>query len=287
MQRYLAQTLAGLMMLASAYAQTSAESQTSTAASQSTSVSANRSGAQADSSASAKGAQSTKISRNGQAQAASASRLDSGSTVHAALTKPVDARKNKPGDEVVAKTTQDVKSNGQVVIPRGSKIVGHVTEAKARAKGQEDSSLGLMFDHAILKNGTTVPVSFAVQAIGNSYTAGQAQAQGDSLSSAAGSAGMASSSVGRSSGGGLVGGVGSTVGAATNTAAGATGSLTGATQVGSVAPAPLSATSQGVVGMPNLSLVSSTTNSASSTITSNKSNVHLDSGTEMILKANQ
>src|SRR5262249_26295665 len=161
-----------------------AESQTSATASQSTSISANKSGAQADSSASARATQNTRISKNGQAEAASANRLDSGSTVHAALTKPVDARKNKPGDEEVAKTTQDVKSNGQVIIPRGSKIVGHVTEAKARAKGQENSSLGLAFDHAVLKNGTTVPVSFAVQAIGSSNAA--AQAQDDFLASSAG-----------------------------------------------------------------------------------------------------
>jgi hypothetical protein len=177
-----------------------------------------------------------------------------------------------------------VKSNGRVVIPRGSKIVGHVTEAKARAKGQNESSLGLTFDRAILKNGANVPVSFAVQAIGSSTMA--AQAEEEPLATSAGSAGMAAPTATRTSGG-LVGGVGATAGGVTNTAAGATGSLGNAAQVGGVASAPLSATSQGVVGMPNVNLVSATSSSTANTITSNKSNVHLDSGTEMILRANQ
>jgi hypothetical protein len=266
MKRYFTATLAGLMWFGTAYAQTSAGAEAS--ASQNAAVSPTA-GAQASSSTSANAAQTSNLSE---------------STVQAELTKSVDASKNKAGDEVVAKTRQDVKSNGQVVIPRGSKIMGHVTEAKARAKGQEESSLGLAFDHAVLKNGTTVPVSFSVQAIGSSSLA--APAQEDSLASSAGSTGMAAPSAARSSGG-LVGGVGATAGGVSNTAAGATGSLSSAARVGGVASAPLSATSHGVVGMPNVRLVSATTSSTASTITSNKSNVHLDSGTEMILRANQ
>jgi hypothetical protein len=282
MARILLSAIASFVLVAAAYAQTSAAAQAS--ASQSSSVSANSSGAQANSSSSAKASQSTNAS-HAPAQAAVASQLQSGSTVHAELTKPVDVRKNKPGDEVVAKTTQDVKSDGKVVIPKGSKIVGHVTEANARAKGQENSSLGLAFDHAVLKNGTTIPVSFAVQALGNSRTA----IQDDSMmaSDTMAMAPSAASSV-RSSGGGLVGGVGATAGAVTNTAVGTTGTLGSASQLGgSVAgSSPLNSTSNGVVGMPNLNLVSTAASSSSSMITSKTTNVRLDSGTEMILRAN-
>jgi hypothetical protein len=49
------------------------------------------------------------------------------------LSKSVDARHCKPGDELTARVTQDVKSDGKVVIAKGSKLVGHVTEAKANA----------------------------------------------------------------------------------------------------------------------------------------------------------
>lgn len=270
MKLFVTSTLLGLMLSGVGYAQTSAGA----GASQAASVSANQSGAKADSSTRAN--QSARISKGEPPVAAN--QVQSGSMVHATLTKPVDARKNKPGDEVVAKSTEDVKSNGQVVIPRGSKIVGHVTEAKARTKGQKDSSLGLQFDHAVLKNGTMVPVSFAVQAISS---AAVAQAPQDSLMSS-GDAGMAGESSMRSSGG-VIGGAGATAGAITNTAVGATGSLGSA---GGVTSAPLTTRSQGVVGIPNLTLASEATNSTTSTITSNASNVHLDSGTEMILRAN-
>jgi hypothetical protein len=264
MKRYFSTTLAGLLLAGMAFAQSSASSETSASTSAGAYVSPSTA-AHADSSA-------------------SASSAISGQTVPAQLTKPVDARKNKPGDEVVAKTTQDVKSNGQVVIPRGSKIVGHVTEAKARTKGQNESALGLAFDRAILQNGTNVPVTFAVQAIGSSAMA--AQAEEEPLAASAGTASMAAPTAARA-GGGLVGGVGATAGGVSNTAAGATGSLGGATRVGGMASAPLSATSQGVVGMSNVNLVSATSSSTANKITSNKSDVHLDSGTEMILRANQ
>jgi len=264
MKRHLTTTLAGTMLLSTAWAQTSVKAETSASASE-TAYDSPKTAAQADSSA-------------------SASSAISGQTVPAKLTKPVDVRKNKPGDEVVAKTTQDVKSNGQVVIPRGSKIVGHVTEAKARSKGQNESSLGLAFDRAILKNGTNVPVSFAVQAIGSSTMA--AQTEEDPLAASAGSAGMATPTATRTSGG-LVGGVGATAGGVTHAAAESTGSLSSASRVGGMASAPLSATSRGAVGMPNVNLVSASSSSTANTITSNNSNVHLDSGTEMILRANQ
>src|SRR6266550_9377958 len=74
-----------------------------------------------------------------------------GTTIQAVLAKPVDSRKSKVGDEVVAKATQDVKSDGQVVVPKGTRLLGHVTEARAKAKGESDSALGIAFDKAVLK----------------------------------------------------------------------------------------------------------------------------------------
>src|ERR1700724_1810853 len=77
------------------------------------------------------------------AQVSGTSQLQAGSTLRAELAKPLDARKNKVGDEVIAKTTHDVKSEGRVVIPKGSKLVGHVTEAKAQSREQATSELGI------------------------------------------------------------------------------------------------------------------------------------------------
>jgi len=71
---------------------------------------------------------------------------------------------------------------------------------------------------------------------------------------------------------------GNTAGAAVNSA-----EATGGTASGS-----LSASSQGVIGLPGMSLSTQTSTSTNaSVIGSQGSNVHLDSGTEMILRVNQ
>ena len=284
-----------VLLSAVCMAQSSADVQAGGSSSQNTSASADKSGAQANSSTSAEAtSQAAASGKHGNAQAASASRLQSGSTVQAELSKPVDVRK-KPGDEVIAKTTQDVKSDGKVVLPKGSKIVGKVTQAQARAKGQDESQLGIAFDHAILKDGTQMPVSFAIQAVGNSESAASAAAADDSAMMAGNAGGMAigSGSGAAGSRGGLVGGVGSTAGGVANT----TGSVAGSTlHTGNVAGANtgtnvaggLTSTSQGVVGMPGMTLstAASSSTTAGSMITSSSSNVRLDSGTRMLLRAN-
>ena len=97
--------------------------------------------------------------------------LAPGTTVQAELLKALDAKKAKPGDEVVAKVTQDVKADDKVLLPKGSKVMGKVTQAQGRAKGQDESTLGLIFDSAVLKDGTQVPISFTIQAMANSSAA--------------------------------------------------------------------------------------------------------------------
>ena len=197
----------------------------------------------------------------------------------------MDARKNKPGDQVVAKTNEDVKSEGKVVIPRGSKIVGHVTEVKAREKGQAESAVGVVFDHAVLKNGSQMPLSLAVQAVGSGAPA---QAEDDSLLSsentaATGSVTGSGSGMTRT-GGGVVGGVRSTTGSLVNTAGSVgAGTVNTATGAGAGASSSLNSNSRGVVGLRGLNLVSSASSSNSGTFTSQNSNVHLDSGTQLIL----
>jgi hypothetical protein len=285
MRRIAALIFVETLLLGAAVAQTSAASQTNASASQSTSVSADKSGAQVDSKSSARATQSANVSNKG-AEAAAASQLKSGSSIHATLEKPVDARKNKSGDQVVAKTSEDVKSNGKVVIPRGSKIVGHVTEVKAHEKGQAESAVGVVFDHAVLKDGSQMPLSLTVQAVGIGATT--AQAEDDSLMSsgnnaATSSANGAASGMSRT-GGGLVGGARSTTGSLVNTTSNVGGAaVSTATGAGAGASSSLNSTSHGVIGLRGVSLTSSASSSNSGTFTSRGSNVHLDSGTQMIL----
>src|SRR6266478_9838181 len=121
-----------------------AQSQSSSSTSSNTSAQADKSGAQFSNSNAASGSASA---GNNSAS------LASGTAMNAELSQPVDAKKNKPGDAVTAKTTSATKSEGRVVIPKGSKRVGHVTECKQRSKEEKESALGIAFDKAILKNG--------------------------------------------------------------------------------------------------------------------------------------
>jgi hypothetical protein len=285
MKRIAVLSFVGTLLLGTAVAQTSAASQTNASASQNTSLS-DKSGAQVDSKSSASASQSANMSNKG-TQASAASQLNSGSSIHATLEKPVDARKNRVGDQIEAKTSEDVKSEGKVIIPRGSKIIGHVTEVKAREKGQAESAVGVIFDHVVFRDGSQIPLSLAVQAVGSGATA--AQAEDDSLMSSgnaatSGSVSGAGSGMTRT-GGGLVGGARSTTGGLVNTAGNVGGAaVSTATGAGAGASSSLNSNSQGIVGLRNLSLASSASNSNSATFTSRNSNVHLDSGTQMILR---
>ena len=63
----------------------------------------------------------------------------------AKLSSSLDAKKNKPGDRVEAQTISDVKQGGNVVLPKGSKLIGRVTQVQARENGQNQSALGITF----------------------------------------------------------------------------------------------------------------------------------------------
>ncbi len=263
--------------------------QAGSSASSSTSVEASKSGATASSNNSA-----STSANAGRSSAA----LSNGTAMNAALSQPVDAKKNKPGDPVTAKTTEATKSEGKVVIPKGSKLVGHVTECKQRGKEEKESALGMVFDKAILKNGEEIPLNVTLRAIAAAQTAAASSGGGDDLSAGGGAMGSA-----RASGGGALGGVRSTAGAATgavtNTAANAGGVASGAVNstvntagvvrgaVGGLnAAGQLTSSSQGVFGLEGLNLNTAASNSTQgSLITSTSKNVHLDSGTQLLFVA--
>lgn len=306
MKHYILPLLAGTLFACTVAAQSPSGAQASASADSKTSAQASKSGAQA--------ANSTSGNASAQAGQNSAS-LAQGTTMNAVLTKPVDCKKSKPGDKVEGKTTENTKSGGQVVVPKGSKLVGHVTEAKARGKGESESSLGFVFDKAILKNGQEVLLNANVQALAAAESMASSSLAapdlaGSGMGNASGSGGARSSG-----GGGLVGGVASTaggsVGAVTNTAANVGGNAAGTVgaAAGSTVNAAGSATStlgvaskgaigglnsagqltsnsQGVFGLNGLNLNAAGSNSTQgSLITSADKNIHLDSGTRMLLAA--
>jgi hypothetical protein len=235
--------------------------------------------------------------QNGQAN----SSLASGTAFNATLSAPVDSKKCKPGDSVTARTTESVKSEGKTMMPRGAKLIGHVTQAAARANGESQSALGIVFDKAILKNGQEIPLNVAIQALASAQSsASVAGADMDTM----GGMGASAAGSGAASGRGALGGVTSTAGAAvgtvTNTAAnlgtagGAVGSATNATgnlasaskgAVGGLnAAGELTSNSQGVFGLNGVNLNAAASNATEgSLITSVGKNIHLDSGTRMLL----
>lgn len=83
----------------------------------------------------------------------------------AEITKGLNSRKARPGDEVKARVTQDVMVKGLIVLPRESQLVGRVTEAKAHSKEDPEARLGIIFDKALLKNGKQIELSAIVQAL--------------------------------------------------------------------------------------------------------------------------
>ena len=90
-----------------------------------------------------------------------------GTLIIAELSGSLDSKKVKSGDPVNASAATDLKStDGRIILPKGTKITGHVTQASARNAGQPNSSLGVVFDKAILKTGQEIPLMNAgIQAV--------------------------------------------------------------------------------------------------------------------------
>jgi hypothetical protein len=258
------------------------------------SASVQRSGNAIESQASGSGAASGSVSKGDKSVNA-----DSATTMNAVLTQSVDARKAKPGDPVAAKTTEPSKTeHGN--LPKGTKLLGHVTEAKAAGSGETQSMLGFTFDRAVLKDGHEVPIRSTVNAIAASE--GAANVGSEPMS-----APMPAAPAGRSGGGGLLGGGASAVGGLSGSASGAlggagrvaggvAGSATssvgagaqslrgGAGAIGGLdARGMLSSESQGVFGLRDLSITHSAAGDGSAVLTSSGRTVHLDSGTRMLL----
>ena len=81
------------------------------------------------------------------------------------LTKSVNTKKVQTGDVIRADVTQDVLVHGQIIIPRGSKLIGHITEAKIRSQSDKESLLGLIFDKVLLKGGREIDFNGTVGAL--------------------------------------------------------------------------------------------------------------------------
>jgi hypothetical protein len=89
--------------------------------------------------------------------------LSTGTAINASLVGSLDSEKSKPGDVVNAIVTEPVVYQRSVLIPKGSRIVGHVV--RTGNDGEQSAALFVEFDSVVLKNGQTAQLNAGIQAL--------------------------------------------------------------------------------------------------------------------------
>jgi hypothetical protein len=200
--------------------------------------------------------------------------LPNGPAINAALNSSVDSKKAKVGDKVEAHTTDAMLDDGKEIVPKGAKLEGHVTEATARSKGDNGSTLAIQFDKAIPKKGEEISLNVLIVAV--------APPQNDF----SGSAGPGNDPMGNrgaaAAGGSPMGGSRPQNPTSGTPSYPTTGSSDGSPETNG--PGRLPANSRGVYGLKDLKLMMNKSSTGQTTvITSDGKNVHLDGGTRLLL----
>jgi hypothetical protein len=125
--------------------------------------------------------------------------------VSAALTQKLTSKNAKVGDSVSAKTLSEARLSNGTKLPKGTKLVGHVTEVQAKGGEHHDGHIAFLFDRAVLRDGQEIPIRAGLQSI--SAPAAATTSDADALY-AGGGGGSMNPGVGggRTTGGGLAGG---------------------------------------------------------------------------------
>ncbi|MGA3047682.1 MAG: hypothetical protein ABSD67_13715 [Terracidiphilus sp.] len=222
--------------------------------------------------------------------------------VNTELTGKLDSKTAKAGDLVVVKTTEAMRTADGTAIPKGSRLLGHVTFVQSHGKESENSQMAIQFNRAELKGGQSVAIVSEIESVSPSATAmAMSSTQSDdSLANVAGG-GMGSGRMGGGApgGGGLAGGaVGGVTGGSARTAAGTTGRMgtgLGATaddtvrgSVGAVSNVGMTAGASGgftahATGIRGVLLAADATGATSGILSASKQNIHLDSGSQLML----
>lgn len=212
--------------------------------------------------------------------------LSTAATVTGQLQNSLNVEKAKVGDEVVLKTTKDVKQNGQTVIEKGSRLIGRVTEVSQKGKDKAGSEIGVLFD--TLKQGnTTTPITATILSVTKAAATVPASDPFATDMSTSSSTRATTSS----SSGGLLGGVGNTVNGVANTATTAAGGVTNTAlnttgglvnTAGQTTGSAVGSLGSNIRGL-QISQSADANASGSTTLSSNTGNLKLDSGTNFTL----
>jgi hypothetical protein len=198
------------------------------------------------------------------------------SKVLAVLTKSLESRSATVGQELTLRTINDVEVDGKTVIPRGSKLVAHVSEVATKGKDEPQSALAITIDKAITPSGVEIPLQAIIAAV--------AAPRNNSLSSDP-TYGMMHSNEPKMSGA-TPGNASSTGGLSPASKAGSTAAVATADLKGKAdEPLLLNENSQGAVGYEGLSLSWRLMAPPPVTVFASKSkNVKLEAGTQMLLR---
>jgi hypothetical protein len=211
--------------------------------------------------------------------------------VNAELETKLDSKTAKAGDNIVVKTKTAIKTADGTVIPKGSKLVGHITGVQPSGAGA-NSQVALQFDHIELKGGQSMPVQSQIQSIAppeGSASTGGGDVSGRPMSApqAAGAAGTSSPGMSGASG--------------ANKASAAPAQSTGS-EPGAAAPAASGGPAAGTVVAKNGNIAIQTTSipgvllannapgeqdprmaKTSSILLGAKKDIQLDGGTQMVV----
>jgi hypothetical protein len=177
------------------------------------------------------------------------------------LMKGLDSKKLKVGDIVVCQTMAALHSRSGLLIPSGSKVFGHITQAQSKSNGGSDSTLAMVFDKIEYAKGKELPMKGVLQAVGPSL--------GDNEPSTGPAGSMTL--------GGRGGGAATTPPADNNAVAGPNA---GMHPLESGGPRSLlNAESKGVLGIKNLQM------DANGVLTSTGKEVKLENNTQMMIHA--
>ena len=212
--------------------------------------------------------------------------------VNGELVGKLDSKSAKTGDSVVIKTTQEATTASGTVIPKGSKIVGHVTDVQAHEKGNDNGKVTIQFDQAQLKDGQNLAIKSVIQSVGSPQpqgVAGQVDAFGTGAPGAMGGPGAGAPATAT---GNMSAGAQSNTAQAQGPPQGSTAAVTPGAAPSGPQPAGTVISQQGNVAIrttdvPGVLLASNTNgqpfSNASGALLGARQNVKLDGGTKMVL----
>jgi hypothetical protein len=216
--------------------------------------------------------------------------------VQTQLNGKVDTKNAVAGQEVTAKTVQAAKLADGTMLPKGTKLVGHIVMVQARSKDQENSMLAMTFDRAELKDGQSVALRTAIRTIGPPASVAASDGAFMDQSVQAGPMGSAPAGGGPVSargggGGGMVGApvrgvgqtAGSTVGAATADSRAVAGSAVGSAGPLVAAGGETVSEVPRATALPGVMLSNSSSANVSGVLTAGGRNVTLDAGTQITM----